>query len=629
VTWQVIAAVALAWLLGALAVGHFWRRRTSGAFDWPLSLSLGLGVGLGLSSAIFFAATLISDHPARISAGLEVLLSAALSWPLWRAPRTSVELAPPVNRRLSVGEAILGSLFAQACLLATVMTVRAAEREPYGSWDGWAIWNLHARFLFLGGTAWPRLLAASQLGWSHPDYPLLVPASVARIWAYAGADLSWLSGLVSTLFGVATVGILVAGVSRLRGRIIGWIGGLVLLDTPFFVTFSSNEHADIPLSFFILATAIVLAMSTERSESPGLPALAGILAGLAAWTKNEGLLFALIVTLVWCGDQWRRGSWRTTLTFFGGLALGLLPVAYFKFVLAPPNDLLASRPSEHLARLIDAGRHWQILSAFWHDGNRFGEWWIAPFLGLALAVLGPIWKKLHRAEGMVAAIIGLTLAGYYGVYLLTPWDLAWHLEFSLVRLLLQLWPAAIFLWCLVVGSKVDSEARDPSVSTVQSWTAVIATGGINALLASAILMALSRQLAPNQFAAAHLGGVEISAMVGDGWYERETDRRETWRWSKGGGATLWINIPAGQAPSFTLQFGIRSLGFRTVTARVADRLIWSDRVGPELRFVNIGALTFSPGWTAIDFATDAAGIPESVDPDARALTYALYDVQLK
>jgi hypothetical protein len=56
---------------------------------------------------------------------------------------------------------------------------------PHGSWDAWAIWNMRARFLYRGGVHWAQAFSEKYL-WSHPDYPVLVPGNVARIWDYRG-----------------------------------------------------------------------------------------------------------------------------------------------------------------------------------------------------------------------------------------------------------------------------------------------------------------------------------------------------------------------------------------------------------------------------------------------------------
>jgi hypothetical protein len=51
----------------------------------------------------------------------------------------------------------------------------------------------------------------------------------------------------------------------------------------------------------------------------------------------------------------------------------------------------------------------------------------------------------RRISGMAAAlVVALMLAGYFGVFLITPFDLKWHLDTALSRLLIQVWPAAIF-----------------------------------------------------------------------------------------------------------------------------------------------------------------------------------------
>jgi hypothetical protein len=61
---------------------------------------------------------------------------------------------------------------------------------------------------------------------------------------------------------------------------------------------------------------------------------------------------------------------------------------------------------------------------------------------------------------MAAGALGLTLAGYAFVYLTTPQDLAWHLRTSLHRLLLQLWPSALFVFFLLVKTPEQALAED-------------------------------------------------------------------------------------------------------------------------------------------------------------------------
>ena len=262
-----ITAIGVAWALGVLGVCALWPRTRRLRADAGLILSLGLGVGLGATSVTFFFASMIAARPALLAAGVDTVAAAALAWVAWRRRRGLGDFA----RSAAAGGArwwewLLVSAFVQAGVVAAVAARRAWAAQPFGAWDGWAIWNMRARFIFRGGEEWTDVLRRSEIGWSHLDYPLLVPASVARAWAWAGADEAAAAGLISVLFGAATVALLVAAVARLRGKTIACVGGLVLVGTPFFVTFAANEHADIPLAFFMLASLALIALSGREPD---------------------------------------------------------------------------------------------------------------------------------------------------------------------------------------------------------------------------------------------------------------------------------------------------------------------------------------------------------------------------
>ena len=43
----------------------------------------------------------------------------------------------------------------------------------------------------------------------------------------------------------------------------------------------------------------------------------------------------------------------------------------------------------------------------------------------------------------MAAVLGLMLLSFYFVYVLTPYEIEWHITTSFDRLLIQLWPALV------------------------------------------------------------------------------------------------------------------------------------------------------------------------------------------
>ena len=128
----------------------------------------------------------------------------------------------------------------------------------------------------------------------------------------------------------------------------------------------------------------------------------------------------------------------------------LLLIAWFKHSVAPASELFSNPGALH--KLLVPSRYGAILQWYGKAFLRFGEWTFIPgtllLVGFYLAANRR--TGAHHAPGTRASAIavGLTLAGYFVIYLITPYDLYWHLRFSLNRLFLQLWPSVIFLFFL-------------------------------------------------------------------------------------------------------------------------------------------------------------------------------------
>jgi hypothetical protein len=622
---MIVGAILLAWLLGVALAATLWPRDRTLRADVSLILPLGAMVGLFATSVGFFVATLLSERPAWWAAALECVVAVGLLWRAgsrWR--RESVAVGPEWTWL----EWLLAIVLTQTTIVAAVVAWRSFQAEPLGGWDGWAIWNMHARFMLRAGTEWPELLHASQLNWTHPDYPRLIPASVARIWAWCGREDPLASALVSMVFAGATAALLVALLGKVRNLRVGLVGGIVLLATPFFLTFAANEHADIPLGGFMLAAAgsAILAGGTSTGGA-GAWVLAGICVGGAAWTKNEGLLFAVIFGSSAALHVWRTRAIGAGRAFLIALAIALIPVAYFKLQLAPANDLVAGSTGSRLDRLGDLSRHATILAALWRDLGRFGEWTFAPWMVLVLPFLA--WRARRRfvpVEWIVPCVVGLMLAGYYSVYLVSAQDLEWHLDSSLVRLLLQLWPLAIFAWGLVVPDFLGREANSPARGRWISSRGIFVA--VNCAVALPILAAFSLQRGTNELAVKRVGLAEVSVALGAGWFPLEKHAGDEWSWS-GGQAKLLAAVGGGKERKVALRFEIGSVGSRVVVVRNGARELWRGEIRDQRVPVAITGLTLSPGTTAIEFSTDTAGVNEPPAAGGRTLAFAIHNLRLE
>jgi 4-amino-4-deoxy-L-arabinose transferase-like glycosyltransferase len=345
---------------------------------------------------------------------------------------------------------------------------------------------MHARFLFRGGDHW-RDAFASGLDWSHWDYPLLLPLSIARSWQYMGGESLSIPAVMAFVFTFMTLGLLWSALSLLRSRIHGYLAAMVLMGTPLFIAMGASQFADIPLAFFMLTTLVLLSLQARSPENqPGALILAGLAAGLCAWTKNEGLLFLVIVIVSLFGATIHTGGWRQASRRTAGFLTGALPVLlmviYFKTQLSPTNDLMAGfGPAAIAAKLTDFGRYAEIAKAFFITGISFTQGLIDVRVGMRLnpgavnilLLIVYLFLAGVRIDGrdrislfQSTAVLGLMLIGYFFVYVLTPLDLGYHLATSLNRVLFQLWPSVIFLCFMIAGSPEMSPADGPGPAPV-------------------------------------------------------------------------------------------------------------------------------------------------------------------
>jgi hypothetical protein len=316
-----------------------------------------------------------------------------------------------------------------------------------------------------------------SLDHSHPDYPLLIPLSVARGWGIIGRETQAVPAALAAIFTFSTAGLLTSALAASGDLRAGCLGGMVLLGTPFFVHHGASQYADTPLAFFFLATAVLL-HHASHADPPRkvIWVLAGLAAGLSAWTKNEGLLLVAVVVLATAIRRSGAGaaSWPPRRVVW--LAVGLLPalsvVLAFKLTV-PPNDLIAGQGlGSTMQRLTDVERYRQVLTAFVREAFTFGRIRDGapisvgfPFLAAIYFIAGT-WRRPRReASGAagIMAIVGILLTGYGVTYLTTPRYLPWQLATSLDRLVLQVWPTFLFGYFLAFGpSRREDAMKHPA-----------------------------------------------------------------------------------------------------------------------------------------------------------------------
>jgi len=420
-------AVLLGWLLAwrwidLRGLEPAWAR-------WLLLAGAGAAGGMGVASCLFFLVDALMGSLAA-AMGLELALVAWAAFEVFRRRARWTTSAGPGKTRTPM---LLTIAVLLGVGIATAAIAAAWENNPQGNWDAWAIWNLRARFLASGPglavRAWSPLLGPI----THPDYPLLVSGLVGRSWAFGRSISSVVPEGASYVFFLALLAMVAGGVAALRGPMLGLLAVLALVASPALVHEVPAQYADVPLACYI-AGAVVFAVLEQ-------PAVAGILAGFALWTKDEGALFLIVFAAALLVFR-RRSFWKAAAGALPAVALVLL----FREGLARGNasSLLAASLPGASQRLIAWSRYGTIAAAFAREFANLGVGWYHPVLPLATAAVTLRLDAARRRDAMMAWVVALgLLAGYFGIYAITGNDLIWQLQTSLGRLVVQVWPLVL------------------------------------------------------------------------------------------------------------------------------------------------------------------------------------------
>lgn len=346
-------------------------------------------------------------------------------------------------------------LFSSGVLFAGAL-VLVALHYPHGRMDAWTQWNVVARFIYLGGAGWQGTFLR-QL--DHPDYPLFLAMSNAMTWVITKKTTIW--GPIAFHFSISffMAGLLFSLLNTLKSFKQAVLATIVLMAQPIVAGIGMNQYADALVAYFLFASGglIVLYHSTRQK---GIAALAGILTGLACWTKNEGMILIISCTLIWVLIAF-TGDRQGLKKYLIGLAFALFPVILFKVYLAPKSDLV-SDIGQIIGRIEDIDRYGHILD---QAGNMLWNIGQGPLSIIGLLLIYSLFvgraKILPSSIWTIITIILLQWAAYFGIYLITPYPLDWHVSKSIDRVLFHTFPLMLFLVFLCIKTP---EELQPSTS---------------------------------------------------------------------------------------------------------------------------------------------------------------------
>ncbi|HEY2981397.1 MAG TPA: hypothetical protein VGJ22_09475 [Anaerolineales bacterium] len=448
-------------VLGFLLIHRIWR--SADTKDLLIKAFLAGPAGIGISSlAGFFwiwAGLDLRLYMFFESIGTLLLLAALL----WRHKVALLERLRQARLSLSKVDSLWLGILALALLIFAGESWNYQLQFPHGAWDAWNHWNVVARFIYRGGSHWTGTFLRTG---DHPDYPLLLAISNADTWELLSRETIRAPLTFAFFFGMCQAGLLFGLIYKLSSQIPhAALAATLVLAHALLAIWTTAMYADTPLAFYFLAsggfTPLYLA---GRDKS--LPILAGFIAGLAAWTKNEGLVFVISSTLVWL---WIGRTEKMAFRYFLlGLVLPVLAIVPFKLFLAPDNDIFTGS-RDLIALLLEPARYRAILtssvSTFQHmDGSPV-------IILIGILVYGIIAGKTHRPARGFAEIIFIVLVqwiAYFVIFVITPLSPGWHVQSSIGRLYLHMMPLLMLAFFLWIKSPLELRSANDAADTYAS-----------------------------------------------------------------------------------------------------------------------------------------------------------------
>jgi hypothetical protein len=460
------ACLILAIAIGCAAMEPLYRGLSSqqrGPRWAAILLAAGAGAmfGIGATSILFFLTILLVPRFPLAELLVEI---AALTWLIYRIVKRRKPQSPANKPRLASNLSVAGAL-GIVLMLATAAMDKSWDLNSQGNWDAWAIWNLRAKFLAapeLAARAWSPLLSNT-----HPEYPLLLSAAIARCWTFSGAA-SFSAGppdavpiAIAYVFFLALIAAVTGGVAIARGAAAGSVAGLTLACTAALLHEVPSQYADVPIAAYMACAAVFVLLSSQdhaqRSVAPvsidpvaGAPRWAlhaviwaGVFAGFALWTKDEGALFCLVL-LALLALFLRRDI---LLVILGMLPGGLIYLA-FKLFLAP--RVTTQFAAGTLARLADSGRWGVVLGGVTSQIVSLGGGWFHPLWIWVAYAIGVRFRTDSRRDAYLFTALAAVILGGYAIAMVTsPNDVLWQTNTAAGRLVVQWWPLtviALMVW---------------------------------------------------------------------------------------------------------------------------------------------------------------------------------------
>ncbi len=435
-------------LFGFSALAICENRRD--APSWPLAETLAVSyiLGSGMAAFALFWLALLGLPVSRLA--ICVLLAMSVSLFVF-SRRTRPAKAFPVGRRAAgalgakiASARILLPLALAAISISAGIVILNSLFTPLWDIDSFALWGLKSKALYLASLDKESYFHRPGYGFSHLEYPLLVPFLNAGVYACAGGISQPMGKLLYVPLFVAIAAVFHYSAAARMGRSSALGLCAILISSPALVQWAGAGTADIyVLAFFSLGILSCMRFLETRDKTHF--AIAMVSNAALVFTKNEGLVMALAnIVLLFAFASAHGMSKAGKLLIALGFSIACVALAPW-FIWSADIPRIHENYPKQIANMLNPAnlaRIPGIASAFLSqttDISRWGLFWFVAAVSLAT----PQWRRPSFSFPMASfAALGAT---YFAIFVISPWSVEYLSASALERLLLHLAVPAYFM----------------------------------------------------------------------------------------------------------------------------------------------------------------------------------------
>ena len=313
-------------------------------------------------------------------------------------------------------------------------------RDLHLAWDSLTLWKIKANSFYLGENYFGSVTDL------HPQYPHLGSYIWAFFWKNSFLEFEYLGRLFSSYLHVLS---LFAISSCFVNK--NYLKNFLIVTLLIIFTYDPTLRGYQDVYIFSLITFFGFFMYQKIKSDTKINDFIILIPIILPWIKNEGIFYSIFLTIIYFifQKQLIKRYLFPLIVFFGILFQFYLNLFYFNLNGLFQFEISSSNILNDQSFFALFSKIWNILFYTMH------AFFKNPILiiDLLIIVACVYFTKLHKDNLPFLTFLVLNIFFIVGIYILTPYDLKWHLQSSVDRLLLQTSGMYIYLLALLKDKK--------------------------------------------------------------------------------------------------------------------------------------------------------------------------------